>query len=51
MSMKHLLLLTPLLLGAATASPLWACDTDESSTALSPDEETRAVTLDITGMT
>ncbi|MBL4770434.1 MAG: hypothetical protein JKY61_04705 [Planctomycetes bacterium] len=49
--MKHLLPLTLLLLGASVTSPSWAFDLDESSAAQSPDEETRIVTLDITGMT
>jgi len=50
--MKILLLLTPLLLGAAapTAQAILASD-EGTQAALTPDEETRAVTLDITGMT
>ena len=48
LTMNKLLLLTPLLMGAMT--PLLQAGT-RPETAQSPDQETRTLTLDITGMT
>ncbi len=50
--MNKLLLLTPLLLGAGAPSSRAILASDAGpQAALTPAEETRAVTLDITGMT
>ena len=49
--MHTLLLLTPLLLGAAAPPRQLASAGEGLQVALAPDEETRNVTLDITGMT
>ena len=46
--MRNLLLLTPLLLEAGVAFP---CEPVQDGSALASDEDVRAVTLDITGMT
>jgi hypothetical protein len=51
MSMNRFVLMMPLLLGVAAMSPSCALDLDEPSANQSPTQETRAVTLDITGMT
>lgn len=51
-SMKHLLLLPPLVLAIAPEALFGGSVLDQQSTVLSQvDEETRVVTLDITGMT
>ena len=49
--MNKLLLLTPLLLGAGALPCQVASASERQEAALAPDEETRSVTLDITGMT
>lgn len=49
--MKHLLLLTPLLLTAGAIPTAAAQDIVVSGEKQAPVEETRAVTLDVTGMT
>ncbi|MFT5292165.1 MAG: hypothetical protein ACI82F_004251 [Planctomycetota bacterium] len=51
MTMRILLLLTPLLMGVSCSAPNQARDSNEHTTAQVSDEETHAVTLDITGMT
>lgn len=49
--MKHLLLLAPLFLTASAVSTAAAQDVVVSGEKQAPAEETRAVTLDVTGMT